>query len=75
MVIEREMNGYAPIMITCSAKDNNLSVAKLDSNTVGTIKLPTNIGIEYGCGIGPKIVLSNHNGGIAAIVNQRSSNK
>ena len=39
------MNGNAPIMITCSAKDSYLSVAKLDSNTVGTIKLPTNLGI------------------------------
>jgi len=69
------MNGYAPMMITCSAKDSNLSVAKLDSNNVGTIKVASSLGIEYGCGIGPKIVLSSNNGGMAAIVNQRSSNK
>ena len=39
VVIEREMNASAPMLITCSAKDSQLSVTKLDSNSLGSIKL------------------------------------
>lgn len=75
VVIEREMNASAPMLITCSAKDSQLSVAKLDSNSLGSIKLSGGLGIEYGCGIGPKMVVSNYCEGMAAIVNQGAGSR
>jgi hypothetical protein len=72
--VEREMNPDGPLLITCSAKQNSLILAKMDSGVSSTIKLPTNLGIDYGCGIGPKIVLSSCSGGMMAIVNQQAGN-
>ena len=75
VVIEREMSADGPILLTCSSKDNSLIVAKMDSGMHSLLKLPTNLGIDYGCGIGPKIVLSSYSSGVMAVVNQRSSNR
>lgn len=75
VVIEREMNADAPIMLTCSAKDNALICARMDNLQVSSVRLPTNLGIDYGCGIGPKVVMSNYSDGVVAIVNQRSGNR
>lgn len=69
------MNLDGPILMTCSSKDTALIVAKMDSGVFSSLKLPTNLGIDYGCGIGPKIVLSGYSSGVMAIVNQRSSNR
>lgn len=69
------MNSDSPILLTCSSKDSSLIVAKFDSGMLSNLKLPTNLGIDYGCGIGPKIVISGYNGGVVAIVNQRTTNK
>lgn len=69
------MNADGPILITCSAKDNALVLAKMDSGYSTTIKLPTNLGIDYGCGIGPKIVISSNSEGVIAIVNQKAGSQ
>jgi len=69
------MNADAPILITCSAKDSSLILTKMESGISSLIKLPTNLGIDYGCGIGPKIVLSDNRDGLVAIVNQKSNSK
>lgn len=69
------MNTNAPILLTCSSKDSSLIVAKMDSGVYSSLKLASNLGIDYGCGIGPKIVLSSYSSGLMAIVNQRSANK
>jgi alpha-tubulin suppressor-like RCC1 family protein len=75
VAIEREMNPDAPILITCSSKDSALIVAKMDNGVFSSLKLPTSLGIDYGCGIGPKIVLSGYSSGVMAIVNQRSGSR
>jgi hypothetical protein len=64
-----------PILLTCSAKDNSLLMAKMDNDSTSLIKLPSNLGIDYGCGIGPKIVLSSASEGLMAIVNQRTGSR
>lgn len=69
------MNSDGPILLTCSSKDTSLIVAKMDSGVFSSLKLPTNLGIDYGCGIGPKIVLSGYSYGVMAIVNQRASSR
>lgn len=70
VAIEREMSPDWPILLTCSAKDNSLTLAKMDSGFTSQLKLPSNLGIDYGCGIGPKIVLSTVMDGRMAIVSQ-----
>jgi hypothetical protein len=75
VAIEREMNSEGPILLTCSAKDSSLILAKMDNGYSTSIKLPTNLGIDYGCGIGPKIVISSSSDGLMAIVNQRAGNQ
>ena len=37
--------------------------------------MPSGLGIDYGCGIGPKVVLSEAQDGIVAIVNQKKDNR
>ena len=69
------MSADGPILLTCSSKDNSLIVARMDSGMHSLLKLPTNLRIDYGCAIGPKIVLSSYSWGVMAIVNQRSSNR
>lgn len=59
-----------PILLTCAAKDSSLTLARMDSGLTSQIKLPSNLGIDYGCGIGPKIVLSSVTDGKMAIVSQ-----
>ena len=39
------------------------------------IKMPGGLGIDYGCGIGPKVVLSEVRDGLVAVVNQRKDNR
>ena len=75
VAIEREMASDKPILLTCSAKDNSLLMAKMDNDSTSLIKLPSNLGIDYGCGIGPKIVLSSASEGLMAIVNQRTGSR
>jgi hypothetical protein len=47
----------------------------MDSGHSSSLKLPSNLGIDYGCGIGPKIVLSSSSDGKMAIVNQRAGSQ
>lgn len=47
----------------------------MDNGYSTTLKLPTNLGIDYGCGIGPKIVISSSSEGMVAIVNQRAGSQ
>jgi len=69
------MDTEGAILLTCSSKDNSLILAKMDNGYSTQIKLPTNLGIEYGCGIGPKVVISSSLDGVMAIVNQRADNQ
>ncbi len=75
VAVEREMNAEGPILLTCSAKDASLILAKMDNGYSTTVKLPASLGIDYGCGIGPKIVMSSHLDGVMAIVNQRAGSQ
>ena len=69
------MNADSPILISCSAKDSALVATKMESGLSSLIKVPSGLGIDYGCGIGPKVVLSDAQDGVVAIVNQRKDNR
>ena len=47
----------------------------MDNGLSSLAKVAGGIGIDYGCGIGPKIVLSAVREGLMAILNQRKDNK
>ena len=47
----------------------------MESGLSNLVKVPNGLGIDYGCGIGPKVVMSEARDGIMAIVNQRAGNK
>lgn len=69
------MNTESPLLISCSSKDNSLVLTKMDSGMSSLIKVTGGIGIDYGCGIGPKIVLSSVREGLMAILSQRKDNR
>lgn len=75
VAIEREMSPDSPILISCSCKDSSLVSTKMESGLSSLIKVPNSLGIDYGCGIGPKVVLSQVREGIVGIVNQRNANR
>jgi hypothetical protein len=75
VAIEREMSPDSPILISCSCKDSSLVSTKMESGLSNLIKVSNGLGIDYGCGIGPKVVLSKAREGIVAIVNQRTGSK
>lgn len=75
VVIEREMSADNPVLISCSCKDSALVVTKMDNGLSSLAKVAGGLGIDYGCGIGPKIVLSEARDGLMAIVNQRKDNR
>ena len=69
------MNVDSPILISCSCKDSALVATKMDNGLSSLVKVPNGLGIDYGCGIGPKVVLSNARDGVMAIVNQRKDHR
>ena len=71
-VIEREMKPNSPLVLTCSSKDKHLILTKMDSGISESIRINGIFAIEFGCGIGPKIVMSSNRGGIMAILSQAS---
>jgi hypothetical protein len=73
--VEREMKPDAPLILSCSSKDNSLVLTKMDTSTSSLLKLKYNTGIEFGCGIGPKVVFSEAKGGIVAILNQSNTSR
>ena len=75
VAFEREMNADSPILISCSCKDSALVATKMDSGLSSLIKVPGGLGIDYGCGIGPKVVLSDAKDGMVAILSQRKDKK
>lgn len=75
LAIEREMNAESPVLISCSCKDNSLVVTKMDNGLSSLVKVAGGLGIDYGCGIGPKVVLSEAREGLVAIVSQRKDNR
>ena len=64
-----------PLLLSCSSKDNSLVVTKMDTSTSSLLKLKYNTGIEFGCGIGPKVVFSEAKSGIAAVLNQSNTSR
>lgn len=64
------MKNNAPLVLTCSSKDKSLCLTKMDSGLSENIKMNCAFYVEFGCGIGPKIVLSHNRGGIMAILSQ-----
>jgi len=73
VAFEREMNADSPILVSCSCKDSALVATKMESGLSSLIKVPGGLGIDYGCGIGPKVVLSDN--GLMAILSQSSHTK
>ena len=52
------MKPDGPFVLSCSSKDNSLVLTKMDNTMSSLMKLKYNTGIEFGCGIGPKVVFS-----------------
>lgn len=73
--IEREMKPEGALVLSCSSKDNSLVLTKMDTGVSCLLKLKYNTGIEFGCGIGPKVVFSTAKSGTVAILNQSNTSR
>lgn len=69
------MNAESPVLLSCSCKDSALVVTKMDNGLSSLAKVAGGLGIDYGCGIGPKVVLSEARDGLMGIVNQRRDSR
>ncbi len=69
------MKPDGPLILSCSSKDNSLVLTKMDSGVSSLLKLKFNTGIEFGCGIGPKVVFNEARGGMVAILNQSNTSR
>ena len=47
----------------------------MDTGFSSLLKLKYNTGIEFGCGIGPKVIFNGARGGIVAILNQGNTSR
>ena len=61
----------SPMILSCSAKDKGLCLTKMDTGAIEMIKVNGACNIQFGHGIGPKIVASNT--GILAILSQSAN--
>lgn len=75
VAFEREMNADSPILVSCSCKDSALVATKMESGLSSLIKVHGGLGIDYGCGIGPKVVLSEAKEGMVAILSQKKDRR
>jgi hypothetical protein len=50
-------------------------LTKMDTGVSSLLKLKYNTGIEFGCGIGPKVVFNGARGGMAAVLSQSTTNR
>ena len=69
------MNTDNPILLSCSSKDSALVATKMESGLSSLVKVQGGLSIDYGCGIGPKVVVSQARDGMVAIVSQRKDNR
>lgn len=69
------MKNTAPLVLTCSSKDKSLCLTKMDSGLSENVKVNGAFYVEFGCGIGPKIVLSPSRGGMMAILSQSAQHR
>lgn len=69
------MKPDGPFVLSCSSKDNSLVLTKMDTTMSSLMKLKYNTGIEFGCGIGPKVVFSEAKGGMVAVLNQTNTSR
>lgn len=63
----------SPLVLSCSSKDKNLCLTKMDSGYSELVRINGNFNIDFGCGIGPKIVMSCQGGNVIAILNQSAN--
>ncbi len=75
VAVEREMSPGNPLLLSCSAKDSSLVSTQMDNGKSTLVRVSGGLGIDYGCGIGPKIVLSGVKEGVIAVLNQRRDSK
>ena len=67
------MKNSSPLILSCSAKDKSLCLTKMDNGISQLVKVNGAFNIEFGCGIGPKIVINPN--GIMAILSQSNNAK
>ena len=60
-----------PLILSCSAKDSALVATQMENGKSALVKLTGGLGIDYGCGIGPKIVMNQVKEGLVAVLNQK----
>lgn len=65
------MKADSPMVLTCSSKDKSLCLTRMDTGQSEQIKVNGACNVEFGCGIGPKVVMSPQ--GIMAILSQSNN--
>ena len=73
ILLEREHKPEAPLVLSCLAKEKSLMLTKTDSGGNSLVDVRGRLKVEIGCGIGPKVVVSE--GGLMAILSQSPSSK
>jgi hypothetical protein len=73
VVVERKTKPYRPIILSSCHREKALISTKTDSGIVSSINLKGRLNVDFGCGIGPKMVLRND--ALMAIVSQSSIDK
>lgn len=51
-------------MLSCSSKDKNLVLTKTDTGQSSIFDVGDRLNVEYGCGIGPKIIFDDGKWGL-----------
>lgn len=71
VVVERESKPSTcciyvdhPIVLSCSSKDKALVLTKTDTGLSSLFEVDDKLNVEYGCGIGPKIIFDKGRGGL-----------
>ena len=58
IIVERKNKPLAPIVVTSCHRDRSLMVTKTDSGLNRQIGMKGRLKVDFGCGIGPKIVMN-----------------
>ena len=73
LVLERQSKAEYPLVLSCMPKEKSFVLTKTDTGNSSLVDVKGRLNVEFGCGIGPKVVLSDN--GLMAILSQSSHTK
>ena len=73
IIIERKNKPLAPMVVTSCHRDRSLMVTKTESGLNRQIGMKGKLKVDFGCGIGPKIVMNKDE--VVGIVSQSVSDR